>query len=161
MTTDPAAVVPGPGDRVLLDANLLLRMTNVADPQHATAVRAVSRLETGGAVCVTATQSLCEFWVVATRPTGAANGLGLSTAAAIHQLAEFEAKFPRLPDTDAVFPRWRRLVTARGVSGKPAHDARLAAAALAAGVGAVMTFNGKDFRRFAPDGLTALDPAAV
>ena len=60
-----------------------------------------------------------------------------------------------------MFPRWRRLVTARGVSGKPAHDARLAAAALAAGVGAVLTFNGKDFRRFAPDGLTALDPAAV
>ena len=158
MTTEAP---PARGDRVLLDANVLLRVIAPADPRYAVAVAAIKKLEAAGVECVTATQSLCEFWVVATRPKGKPNGFGLTPAAAERQLAFLESRFARLPDIDAVYPLWRRLVLTRGVSGKPTHDARLAATALAAGVPAVLTFNTGDFARFAADGLNPLDPAAV
>ena len=157
----PGTRLPGRGDRMLLDANVLLRVMDPADARHATVVTAIARLESAGAECVAATQSLCEFWAVATRPTGKANGFGLTPAAAERQLAFLETRFARLPDTDAVYPLWRRLVIVRGVSGKPTHDARLAATALAAGLADLLTFNTGDFARFAPDGLSALDPATV
>ena len=163
MTTDEAAParLPGRGDRVMLDANLLLRVTAPADPRHRTALNAVAKLEAAGAECVTATQALCEFWVVATRPAGSPNGFGRTIAQADVGLRRLETQFTFLEDPPTTRDVWRRLVRDRGVAGKPAHDARLAATAIAAGVPAVLTFNVGDFARFAADGLAALDPAAV
>ena len=53
------------------------------------------------------------------------------------------------------------MIIRHGVSGKPTHDARLAATALAAGVPNLLTFNTSDFTRYAADGLKVIDPAAV
>lgn len=103
---------------------------------------------------------MVEFWVVTTRPQ-AVNGLGLSTADADAERRRLESLFPLLPDPPDLYARWVGLVNQFGVSGKPAHDARIVAAMLAHELTHILTFNGGDFRRYAPLGIVAIDPATV
>ena len=60
-----------------------------------------------------------------------------------------------------VFVIWQRIVQAAGVIGKQVHDARLVAVCHLCGVSHILTFNTRDFARFAPlpPGLTVVDPA--
>jgi predicted nucleic acid-binding protein len=143
---------------VVLDSNILARLAQHAHPMHVAARDAVAALRQRGEALHIVPQNLYEFWVVATRPVSA-NGLGLTAAEANAELAVLEALFPLLPDTAAIFPEWRRLVTAHDVLGKNAHDARLVAAMLVHGVAQLLTFNVADFSRF--PGITALDPVIV
>jgi predicted nucleic acid-binding protein len=119
---------------------------------------AVLSLHQGGQTLHTVAQNVYEFWVVATRPV-AANGLGLSTAAALAEVTRLTALFPLFPDTPAVYPEWLRLVSTHQVSGKNAHDARLVAAMAVHGISHLLTFNIADFARF--PGITVLDPASL
>ena len=135
-------------------------MADATSPDRRVAADAVRKLRARGDTPLICLQTMAEFWAVATRPA-ANNGLGLTPAQADVALRRHEAQFAFLPDPPHTRDVWRRLVLARGVSGKPTHDARLAAAALAAGVPTVLTFNTADFARFAADGLNPLDPAAV
>ena len=61
-------------------------------------------------------QNCVEFWNVATRPADK-NGLGLAPAEADRLLCLVERLFPVLPAVPAVYPQWRQLVVAFGVSG--------------------------------------------
>lgn len=144
--------------RHLLDTNVLLRAAHPADPLHA-AVRAflVAGRATGDTYVFT-TQNAIEMWNVLTRPT-ARNGYGLSPVQARRTLDNVATVVARLPDTDAVYPRWLDLVTRAGVSGVQVHDARLAAVALVEGI-PIVTLNGGDFARFVPEGLMVVDPLA-
>jgi predicted nucleic acid-binding protein len=54
-----------------------------------------------------------------------------------------------LPDSDDVYPEWRRLVVIHGVSGKKAHDARLVATMTVNRITHILTFNVEDFARYA------------
>ena len=102
-----------------------------------------------------------ESWRVATRPV-ANNGLGLTLRAALNELTYLETIFPRLPDSDDVYDRWRDIVITLGVSGVQVHDARLVAVMLTHGITHILTFNGKDFARFVnPVGIVVVDPATV
>jgi len=65
----------------------------------------------------------------------------------------------RLPDTDDVYPEWRRLVVTHGVSGKKAHDARLVAAMTVNRITHILTFNADNFARYA--GIHVLHPAKL
>jgi hypothetical protein len=47
------------------------------------------------------------------------------------------------------------------VSGVQVHDARLVAAMKIHRVSHILTFNTDDFVRYAPEGITAVDPATV
>jgi len=105
-------------------------------------------------------QNIAEFWVVATHPQ-AVNGLGLSTADADAERRRLERLFPLLPDPPDLYTRWVGLVNQFGVSGKPAHDARIVAAMRAHGLTHILTFNGGDFQRYAPLGIVVVDPATV
>ena len=62
-------------------------------------------------------------------------------------------------DTLNIFRRWEQLVDRYNVSGKNVHDARLVAAMLEHDISHLLTFNGKDFKRF--DEITVVDPASV
>jgi hypothetical protein len=64
-----------------------------------------------------------------------------------------------LPDNEAVYREWRRIVVQYGISGVQVHDARLAAAMYVHSVSHVLTINVKDFCRFA--GLTAVHPSSI
>jgi len=117
----------------LVDTNVLLRFADRTHPLHLTTRAAVRKLRTGGHRLRATPQNFVEFWNVATRPTER-NGLGLAPANADRLLRLVERLFPLLPDSPAVYPEWRRLVVACGVSGVQAHDARIVAAMIVHGV---------------------------
>jgi predicted nucleic acid-binding protein len=117
---------------ILLDTNLLARMTDSRDPQCATARQAAHRLLVGGEQPVIVPQNLFEFWTVATRTPGAPpagqNGLGMTVDQASQWLDFFRRRFTLLPDRDDLATRWQTLVKSLGIRGFRAHDARLVAA---------------------------------
>jgi len=87
------------------------------------------------------------------------NGLGLSVVETEREVRAIEGGMVLLPDNEAVYREWRRIVVKYSVSGVQVHDARLAAAMYVHGVSHIFTLNVADFNRF--DGLTALHPDNV
>ena len=144
----------------LVDTNILLRIVDPASVQHTVIRAAVQALHLRGDRLLAAPQNFVEFWNVAARPA-TRNGFGLTPQDAERRLRILERLFPLLPDNPAVYGRWRRLVVAFNVSGVQVHDARLVAAMMVAGVTHILTFNTGDFRRYAPAGIVAIDPASV
>jgi predicted nucleic acid-binding protein len=147
---------------ILLDTNLLGRMTDSGDPQCATARHAAHALLGRGERLVIVPQNLYEFWAVATRrpggPPAGQNGLGMSTDQASQWLGFFQRRFTLLPDRDDLPARWHELVKALGIKGFRSHDARLVAAMQCYGMARLLTFNGGDFKGL---GVTVIDPASV
>ena len=90
-----------------------------------------------------------------TRPI-ARNGLGLTVADASRVVQAIESGMSLLPDNEAVYREWRRIVVQYGVSGVQVHDARLAAAMYVHHVDHLLTLNVADFSRFTV--LTAVHP---
>ena len=82
-----------------------------------------------------------------TRPVSA-NGFGWSPPAVTAAHDGLLKRWELLPETPALFDAWRRLVSARGISGKRARDARLVAWMRVHDVRRVMTFNAGDFAGF-------------
>lgn len=93
-----------------------------------------------------------------TRPVDR-NGLGLSVVETEREVRAIEGGMVLLPDNEAVYREWRRIVVKYSVSGVQVHDARLAAAMYVHGVSHTLTLNVADFSRF--DGLAALHPDSV
>ena len=146
--------------RYLLDTNILLRRADNQSALHQRATEAVASLLASRALVCLTPQNLIEFWNVATRPA-AKNGLGWNATQTQIELSALRSRFTFLPDNPAIFAQWERLVTTHNVQGVQVHDTRLAAVALAYGVENILTFDTKDFRRFAPEGLSIVDPATV
>ena len=159
LTQQPTAPATAP-DWYLLDTNILARLTERQSRQHQTAANAVKTLIARGDFLFITPQNFGEFWNLSTRPT-TKNGMGLTAATAAAEFANHKAAFRMLPDAAATFVQWERLVSTYGVIGPDVHDARLAAVALVYQVPNVLTFNGKHFRRFAPEGLKIVDPANI
>ncbi len=129
---------------ILVDTNLLVRLSMASDPQHASAHAALKHLPKAGRIPCITPQVLYEHWVVATRPK-AANGLGLEAYEATELGDEILYKFLLLEDRPGVFLRWRRLVERHRITGKWAHDVRLIASMEEHGVSNLITFNIHDF----------------
>ena len=72
-----------------------------------------------------------------------------------------ERLFPLLPDSPAVYTKWRRLVVSFGVSGIQVHDARIVATMIVHGVTHILTFNTTDFVRYGTRGIVTVDPTTV
>jgi predicted nucleic acid-binding protein len=146
----------------LLDTNILVRLANAADAQHAVVARAVIELHRQGEPLHLTGQILIEFRNVATRPK-AQNGLGLSVQETEAQAAGFETSFTLLEDTSAIFPTWKGLVGALGIVGKQVHDARLVAVCHAHRMTHLLTINVADFNTMATyrPGLVVVNPADV
>jgi predicted nucleic acid-binding protein len=146
---------------ILLDTNLLGRVTDPADPQCATARRAIHTFLARHERLVVVPQNLYEFWAVATRKAGAPpagqNGLGMTTAQAGQWLRFFQRRFTLLPDREEIVEYWKVLVETHGIRGFRSHDARLVAAMQSYGITQLLTFNGADFRALP---VTIIDPAS-
>lgn len=156
----PSQSTQAPAALFLLDTNVLLRLSERASPMHATARQAIANIYHAGNVPLITAQNLIEFWSVATRPIEN-NGLGLSAAQAAAEIEKHKAAFRLLPDAPNVLTFWETLALRYNVQGAQVHDARLAAVALAYQVPNFLTFNGRHFARFAPEGLAVIDPANV
>jgi len=144
----------------LVDTNVLLRLAERTHPLHAIARTAIRKLRRSGHQLQITSQNCIEFWNVATRPKDR-NGLGLTPSDADRLLRLIERLFPRLPDTPDMYPEWRRLVVAHGVSGVQVHDARLVAVMRTNGVAHILTFNADDFTRYTRIGIVAVSPTIV
>jgi|ERR1700691_2290328 predicted nucleic acid-binding protein len=140
-----------------MSTNILLRRTQPDHEHHAIAVESVARLLAVGELAYFTLQNISEFWNVMTRPIPA-NGLGFSSSLALREVDKIERVLTFLPDTAAVYPEWKRLVTTYAVLGVKVHDARLAAIMNVHGVRQILTFNTGDFSRFEID---ALHPASI
>jgi predicted nucleic acid-binding protein len=142
----------------LVDTNVLLRATRRADPQHQVASTSLGRLANQGTLLYYTPQNIAELWNTMTRPA-ARNGLGLSAAEADREVRAIENGMILLPDNEAIYREWRRIIVQHGVLGVQVHDARLAASMMVHGVTSILTFNVADFSRFT--GLSALHPSNV
>jgi predicted nucleic acid-binding protein len=139
----------------LVDTNILLRISRRSDPQHMLVDTALARLTGQGTALYYTAQNIAELWNTMTRPI-VRNGLGLTIADTDRLVQAIEAGMSLLPDNEAVYREWRRIVVLYGVSGVQVHDARLAAVMYVHNVNHILTLNAADFSRFA--GLTALHP---
>jgi predicted nucleic acid-binding protein len=99
-----------------------------------------------------------EFWNVCTRPAER-NGLGLTPVEADREASRLEGILTLLPDIPAIYPEWRRLVIANSVLGVQVNDAHIVAAMNVYGIISLITFNGRDFTRYA--GMRAVHPDDV
>ncbi len=132
--------------RVILDTNIILRIADKTGPDHNLSYSIVKRLISEGYEICIIPQVLIEFWVVATRPVES-NGFGWDASFTITELEKLQNIFLMLPDNESIFTHWKNLVS-QGVYGKRAHDARIAAAALAHNADAIATLNVQDFTNF-------------
>lgn len=142
---------------ILVDTNILIRSIP-GQSMYRVAADAIAEPRRQGETLCLVPQILYEFWVVCTRPM-AQNGLGLTPAATHVELSRIKTLFTLLDDKPAIFPQWEQLVTQYQISGKSAHDARLAAAMMVHGINRILTFNIGHFQRYPP--LTVLDPQHV
>jgi predicted nucleic acid-binding protein len=142
---------------VLLDTNILLRISQPHSAHSPIAERALAALRFRGETLHIGSQNLVEFWAVATRPA-MENGLGLAVEQAMRHVLDLKRLFILLPEAP-LQSEWERLVTTYRVSGRNSHDARLVAAMMVHGIGSVLTFNVQDFTRYG--GITVLDPRLV
>ena len=142
----------------LVDTNILLRMTRRADPQHQLVDSALARLADQGTILYYTHQNVAELWNAMTRPL-ARNGFGLTAADAEREVQAIEAGMTLLPDSEAIYREWRRIVAQLGVLGVQVYDARLAAAMVVHRVNHILTLNVTDFECFG--GLTPLHPTSI
>ncbi len=147
---------------ILLDTNVLARIANKDDRDHAIAVRCVINLHNQGETLVLAPQNLVELRNVATRPI-INNGLGLSASEADFLISKFESEFMLLIETQAIHTAWKLIISRAGTIGKQVHDARLAAIAEVNGVESILTFNTSHFEQFVRTGsvLRLLNPRDI
>jgi predicted nucleic acid-binding protein len=147
---------------ILLDTNLLGRLTDATDPNHFAARDAIHRLLARGERPIIVPQNLYEFWAVATRrpgpPPAGRNGLGMTPRQAAQWMRFFRRRFTLLPDRLELLEAWQQLVETRGIVGFKAHDVRLVAAMQTYGIDRILTFNAADFRNLP---ATVVDPASV
>ena len=144
----------------LLDTNVILRFAERNQPLHPTVRNTVRQLRLDGHRLQVTSQNCVEFWNVATRPA-TKNGFGLKPVEADRMLRLIERLFPLLPDAPTLYSEWRRIVVTFKVSGIQVHDARIVAAMKANDVTHVLTFNTKDFTRYASEGIIAVEPTTT
>ena len=142
----------------LLDTNILLRLSLPGGPYDEVVVSAVGRLSAEEGALFYTLQNAAEFWNLCTRPRKR-NGLGLSLRETDRRLQLIEEQFLFLPETEATYARWRRIVMEFGVSGVQVHDARLAAVMIVNNITHLLTLNPQDFKRFS--GLTPVHPGDI
>ena len=139
----------------LVDTNILLRSCQPDHPMYVIAVEAVSTLLEQGEELYLAPQNIVEFWNVCTRPLDK-NGLGLTPEEADTEVTRFENLLPVRLDVPEIHQQWRTLVVNYKVKGVNVHDAKLVATCIVHGLNSILTFNDRDFRRYAE--ITVVHP---
>jgi len=143
---------------ILVDSNLLLRLADQASPHRPVARQAILQLNRQNERLAVVPQNLYEFWVVATRPAGKPNGLGMSPERVNLWLDYIQRRFLLLADAHAILPAWRELISTYKVTGYRAHDARFVAAMKVHHITRLLTFNAQDFQQYP---ITIIDPSTM
>jgi hypothetical protein len=125
---------------ILVDTNILCRMTNSADAKCGAVRKAVNKMRQQGEPVLMSYQNIFEFWAVATRAVGEpTNGLGMSAQRAAQWIQFFGRRFLVVPDPPNLAGIWLGMVQQYNVLGFRPHDARLAAFTVAMGAKGLMS----------------------
>ena len=141
---------------MFLDTNLFIPARFDAAPAHALARAALNRAERSGEVLCISRQVMREYLAAATRPQAWSAPLPMSRALA--DLSWMGEVYEVLEDGPHVMDVLTRLGRDIPMGGKQVHDANIVATMLAYGERRLLTFNIRDFRRFAAH-IEVLDPA--
>lgn len=133
-----------PGQRILVDTNVLLEATDQDRELHRQAVELFQMAPDKGVDLFLATQTLREYLVVATRPTEN-NGLGMPMADALENLRRFRQRASLVAETLDAAERFLNLAKRSRISGKRLHDLQILATAMTVGMHAIVTANHQDF----------------
>jgi predicted nucleic acid-binding protein len=144
--------------RIMLDTNILLRISEPAHPHYAPVMSALQAMAAAGHGFCIASQTVSEFLAVATRSV-ADRGLGMQAAAADGELSKLIGLLELLYESETVIDRLRRLVVLHNVSGKSVHDTKLVASMVANSVTHLLTLDIRDFARFTE--VAVLDPRSL
>jgi predicted nucleic acid-binding protein len=144
--------------RDLADTNILVRLVKRNDPECSLVRGALRALLMQSARLCYTLQTMAEFWNVSTRPPER-NGDGLTPLEADRRARRIERAFTWLPDGEAVYREWRRLIMAHAVSGVQVYDARLVAVMKVHDVTHLLTLNDRDVARY--PGITVVHPSQV
>ncbi len=144
---------------ILLDPSILVRERDTADPKHAETIDCIRALWHAQWILYVTTQSLIEYWSVATRPAHARGGLGLTQLEAEQDIARFLELHDFLEEPPRLFERWRAIVNTYQVLGKQVWDARLVAIMELTNLKILLTFNKSDFTRY--DSIQAWSPSEM
>ncbi len=144
---------------VFIDSSVLVRLKDPIVPLRSLAERAIELLDAKGFHLLLSTQVLMEYWAVATRPSTARGGLGLTAEEAILDVEAYRNWFATVPEDERLFGIWWRIVQDYKVLGRQVWDARIAAILRLYGIPHLLTFNTQDFLRF--DFLKAWSPEKV
>lgn len=142
----------------LFDAGLFIGALLEGDPRHAEAFSLVEAAQKGELRVCTTTGILSEVygaltWHLALPPHSPAEA-----AQVITRLLEFPSMIQILPDGLDAALKTMEIASAHNLTARRIHDARHAAAALAAGVTTVYTYDVDDWKLFASDGLAIVGP---
>ena len=107
--------------KVLIDANILLRVAQPTMASHAASLAALTQLANADYDLCLVPQSIYEYWVVATRPI-TVNGLGLTIAVVDQQIQDLLSRFTLLHDERGRLAHWYKFVATNSVHGRLAHD---------------------------------------
>ena len=140
---------------ILLDANVLVRLSDSKDPEYRRVQQAVFARRSLEVVAI-APQTLYEFWAVATRAKSV-NGLDMSVSSAKQWIAACSRMFHLLQEPAELVEAWATLVEKYGVTGFRAHDARYVALMQLHGITHFMTYNVKHFSNYP---INIVDPSA-
>lgn len=133
---------------ILLDTNILTCIKQAAHPDYARVTQQLIRNVEEDLNLIICPQVLYEFYVVATRPSTARGGLGLSGEEAINEIQGFQQTFHFIDDPIGLFYTWRDLIEKYGTKGVAAHDTRLVAFMQAQRITEIYTLNYADFNPY-------------
>jgi len=145
---------------LLLDTNILVRERDTTDPKHSETISCLRQLWQARWTLYVTTQTLMEYWSVATRPAESRGGLGLRPQEAERDIEYFLALHDLVEEPAGLFEQWRILVRRYQVSGRQVWDARIVAVMQMLGLTHLLTYNTADFERYAPE-IRAWSPGEV
>ncbi|MGC8785743.1 MAG: type II toxin-antitoxin system VapC family toxin, partial [Armatimonadota bacterium] len=112
---------------VFIDSSVLVRLKDPSVPLRHLAERAIEHLDAQGFHLLLSAQVLMEYWAVATRPSTARGGLGLTAEEAVSDVEAYRTWFATVREDERFFSIWWRIVQDYRVLGRQVWDARIAA----------------------------------
>jgi predicted nucleic acid-binding protein len=130
-----------------VDTNILLAATDRDRKDHRHSREIFERGFKGELRIFACGQILREYLVVTTRPLEN-NGMGMTPAKAVENVASFNKCVQLLNETDATTRRLTSLIEKHKLKGKRIHDANLVAIMIENGLRKLFTLNPADFKIF-------------
>ncbi len=154
-------ILPDFADTSFFDAGMFIGALDVTDARHSEAFPLVEDARLGHIAASTTTGILSEVYGQLTWSKAIHPLTPQQAVFAIQALVKSPSMIQILPDNLAVTLKTMELASAHNLTARRIHDARHAAAALAAGVTKVYTYDADDWKVFASEGLTIIGPPST